>query len=184
TRSAIATIQAVREEIERIRASEVTEEELKTARDAVLNHLAFAFDSKAKVFDFLLNLEYYGYPKDFVPQLQKGLMAVTRADVLRAAKAHLDPGRLAVLVVGSPDDFAEPLTALGPVTPIPLTIAPPKAETVKAVPSSLERGKQLLDRAQRAMGGVERLAAVRDMIQVTEYQFVGVTGGSARETDR
>jgi len=38
---------------------------------------------------------------------------VTRDDVLRAARSHIDPDRQVVLVVGSPKEFDAPLDSLG-----------------------------------------------------------------------
>jgi len=64
----------------------------KTAKDTALNSLVFAFDTKAKTLGRILNYEYYGYPRDFIQQYQRALEAVTRADVLRAAKRYLARG--------------------------------------------------------------------------------------------
>ena len=125
--STVETIKAIREEVERIRTSEVTEAELRTAKDTALNGLVFAFDTKAKTLGRILTYEYYGYPKDFLQQYQKALAAVTRADVLRVAKEHLDPSKFVLITVGNPQDFGTPLDALGsPVKPIDLTIPPDK----------------------------------------------------------
>ena len=103
--STVETIKAIREEVDRIRTTEVTEEELKTAKDTALNSLVFAFDTKAKTLGRLLTYEYYGYPKDFIQQYQKALAAVTRADVLRVAKEHLDPARFTPRDGGQPAGF-------------------------------------------------------------------------------
>ena len=46
----LATIKAIQEEIERMRSAEVTEEEWRNAREAALNSLVFANDSRAKLF--------------------------------------------------------------------------------------------------------------------------------------
>ena len=87
------TIKAIQEEVERMRTTEVTDEELKTAKDTALNGLIFAFDTKSKTLNRVITYEYYGYPQDFIQQYQKGLAAVTQADVLRVAKEHLDPAK-------------------------------------------------------------------------------------------
>jgi zinc protease len=124
--SIVETLKAIREEVERIRAAEVTEDELRTAKDTALNSMVFAFDTKAKTMDRVLAYEYYGYPKDFLQQYQKGLMAVTRADVLRVAR-HLNPANLGVVIVGNPVMFGQPLeTSGGLVNKLDLTIPGPK----------------------------------------------------------
>jgi Peptidase M16 inactive domain len=184
--STVATMKAIREEVDRIRSTEVTDAELRTAKDTALNSLVFAFDTKAKTLSRMLTYEYYGYPKDFMQQYQKGLQAVTRADVLRVAKEHLDPSKFVLIAVGNPQDFGTPLDALGsPVTAIDLTIPQPKTEAAPITPASLEKGKQLLQRAQQAVGGADRLAAIKDSTQVWQYQVTSPQGSMAlKETDQ
>ena len=104
--STAETIRAVREEIERIRTTEVSDAELETAKQTALNSLVFAFDTKAKTLGRLLNYEYFSYPRDFIQQYQKALAAVTKADVLRAAKERIHPDQLTIVAVGKPEEFS------------------------------------------------------------------------------
>ena len=184
--STVETLQAIQEEVDRIRTSEVTEEELKTAKDTALNSLVFAFDTKAKTLGRMLTYEYYGYPSDFIQQYQKAIEAVTRADVLRVAKEHLNPADFTIVAVGNPDDFGQPLASLGaPVHTIDLTIPQETPEAAKADAASLEKGKQILARAQQAVGGAGQLAAVKDYIRSYDLQVEPSAGGMlVKETDR
>lgn len=181
--STLETIRAILKEVDRIRTTEVSEEELKTARDTALNSLVFAFDTRAKTLGRLLTYDYYGYPKDFLQQYQKALAAVTRADVLRVAKARLDPENFTIVAVGNPDVFDESLEKLGrPVTPIDLTIAPPVKAANPDAPA-IAMGKQVLARAQAAAGGADKLAAVKDLTQLSVFELVPAAGG-LRVTER
>jgi len=187
--STVETLKAVREEVERIRTSEVTDDELRSAKDTALNSLVFAFDTKSKTILRMLNYTYYGYPRDFIQQYQKALGAVTRADVLRVAKARLNPAEFTVVAAGNPDEFSQPLTALGPVSNIDLTIPePPAPKAAEPDAASLDAGKQLLERAQQAAGGIEKLAAVRDFVQTGIFRIdptVPNGGGiEAKESER
>jgi len=126
------TFRAIQEEVQKIRAAEVTDEELSTAKQTALNGLVFAFDTKSKTLGRVLTYEYYGYPKDFIQQYQKALAAVTKADVLRVAKQRLDPASFTTVAVGNPKDFGKPLEALGgPVKIIDLTIPGAPKESVE-----------------------------------------------------
>ena len=127
----VETVEAIREEAEKIRTTEVTEKELDEAKQAVLNSFVFFFDSSAKILNRVMRYEYFGYPKDFLFQYQKAIAAVTRADVLRVAKEHIHPDELAIVAVGNPKDFGKPLTTLGKVTELDLTIPEPKQESAK-----------------------------------------------------
>ncbi|MGA2740410.1 MAG: pitrilysin family protein, partial [Bryobacteraceae bacterium] len=120
------TLTAIQKEIERIRTSEVTADELDTARQSALNSLVFAFDTKRKTLSRLLNYEYYGYPKDFIERYQKGLEAVTPADVQRVARERVHPAGLTIVAVGKTGEFRKSLATLGlPVSSIDLTIPEP-----------------------------------------------------------
>ena len=173
----VETVEAIRTELDKLRTTEVTEKELNEAKQAVLNSFVFFFDSPAKTLNRVMRYEYYGYPKDFLFQYQKAIASVTRADVLRVAKEHIHPEELSVVMVGNPKELGKPLTALGKVSELDLTIPEPKQELAKADPASLARGKQMLQRAQQAMGGADKLAAVKDMTHTLELALEPAAGG-------
>ena len=162
----VDTLKAVREELDKMRAAEVTDQELQTAKDTVLNGFVFHFDRPSKTLNRLVQYEYHHYPRDFIFQYQKAIAAVTKADVLRVSKEYFKPEELTYVAVGNPQDFGTPLTALGKVEPIDLTIPEPKKETTAAAvdPATREKGKQLLQRVQTALGGADKLAAVKDLV--------------------
>ncbi len=156
-----------------MRSTEVTERELKEAKDGVLNSFVFFFDSPAKTLNRVMRYEYFGYPKDFLFQYQKAITEVTRADVLRVSKERFVPENLAIVAVGNPKEFGKPLSTLGKVNTIDLTIPEPKSETVKPDSASLEHGRELLKRAQQAMGGADKIAGVKDLTQAIEVTMAG-----------
>ena len=122
----VETLQAIREEIEKMRASEVSDDELRIARDKVENSFVFSFDRPSKTLDRVIRYDYFGYPRDFIFRFQKAVESVTKADVLRVCREYFDPKRLTVIAVGNPAGFGRPLTELGlPVRPIDLTIPGP-----------------------------------------------------------
>ena len=184
--STVAVIKAVHEEVERIRTAEVSEDELRTAKDSALNRLAFASGNRRKILNRILSYAYFGYPADFSQQYQKALAGVTRADVLRVAKEYLQPANLTTLVVGDPENFVPPLESLGgTVREIDMTIPEPKAHAVSADAASLEEGKRILARLQSAVGGADKLAAVKDYTAVYEMRLAAASGGETiTETDR
>jgi predicted Zn-dependent peptidase len=164
--STVASIQAALAEVNKIRTVEVTDQELDTAKQSVLNSFVFNFDSPGKTLSRLITYEYYGYPKDFIFQYQKGVQAVTKADVLRVAKQYLKPENIAIVAVGKPSDFGKPLSELGPVKEIDLSIPEPsKPAATPSDSASLTRGRALLQKAQQAIGGADRLASVKDFTQ-------------------
>ena len=128
----VQTLQAVREEIEKMRTSEVTDEEVRIARDKVENSFVFSFDRPEKTIDRVVRYDYFGYPRDFIFQFQKAVQSVTKADILRVCREYWDPKRLTIIAVGNPADFGHSLDELGvPVQPLDLTIPPPPGGPTK-----------------------------------------------------
>jgi hypothetical protein len=176
--STVDMIQGAREEIVRIQTAEVTDKELETAKQSVLNSFVFFFDHPGKILNRMVMYEYHGYPKDFIFQYQKGVEAVTKADVLRVAKEYLKPDNLAIVAVGNPKEFGKPLSTLGSVKEIDLTIpeGKPGAAPAKVDSAAIEKGHKLLQRAQTAAGGAEKLAAVKDTTESVELQMTTPQG--------
>jgi zinc protease len=184
SKSTTEALQAIFDEVNRIRESEVTDDELQTAKDTVLNSFVFNFDKPSKTLSRLVTYEYYGYPKDFIEQYQKAIAAVTRADILRVARARLAPENFTIVAVGNPAEFGKPLTALmRRVEKIDLTIpepaAAPDAAPAKTDAASMEQGRRWLDRARQALGGAAALAAVKDYTTVSQLTIT-TAGGSMK----
>jgi zinc protease len=159
-------IDALYAELEDLKRQPATEEELTRARQTLLNSFIFQFDSKAKILREHMLYEFHGYPLDFLQRYPAGIEKVNAADVARVAEKYVHKDKLAVLVVGKANDFDRPLASLGEVKTIDIAIPPPgaskKKETVAggASPSSSE-GRALFDKAIAAMGGKQKLAAVK-----------------------
>ncbi len=121
----VKAIEAMEQEIKKITEEEVTDEELEIARESFLNSFVFNFDTKGEIIRRLLVYDYYDYPEDFLMKMKEKIEEVNRQDILKVAQKHLRPDSVQVLVVGRPDDFDEPLSALGTVKEIDITIPQP-----------------------------------------------------------
>jgi len=126
SQSTIYAINIMLQELKKITEQEVTDDELAKAKDGYLNSYVFNFESKSQIVNRLMMLAYYGYPPDFTEKQKAGVEKVTKADVLRVAKKYIQPGKVQILVVGKKEDFDKPLSTLGPVNVIDITIPGPK----------------------------------------------------------
>ena len=101
-----------------------TEEELKRAKDNILNSFLFRYDTKDKVLAERVRLEFYGYPADYLETYKAALEKVTVADLDAVAKKYIHPDKYAVLVVGNGPEIKPGLDALkmGPVHNIDISI--------------------------------------------------------------
>ena len=101
-----------------------TEDELKRAKDNILNSFLFRYDTKDKVLAERVRLEFYGYPPDYLETYKAALEKVTLADLNAAAKKYIHPDKYAVLVVGNKSEITPGLDTLkmGPVHEIDIAI--------------------------------------------------------------
>ncbi len=115
-----------------------TAEELKRAKDDILNSFIFQFDTPEKVLREKMAYEFYHYPLDFLERYRTEVEKVTAADVERVAQKYIHKDRLAVLVVGNDAEFDKPLSSLGPVTDVDIAIPPPPASLMKEMQGGTE----------------------------------------------
>jgi zinc protease len=111
---------AVREillEIDRIRDAEVTADELDLATKYLAGVFPIRYETTGAVASALALSAVYGLPDDYFSTYRDQIAAVTRGDVLAAARAHLHPEALQVLAVGDAAAITEPLAALHLGTP-------------------------------------------------------------------
>ena len=129
TKSANLTkaIEAMKTEIAGISERPPTPAEIKRAQESILNSFVFNYDSKRKILAQQMTYVFYGLPADFLEQYRANIEQVKGDDVARVAKKYVHRDQLAILVVGKAAEFDQPLTSLGKVTPIDITILPPPA---------------------------------------------------------
>jgi zinc protease len=177
--STVESIQALDEQIDGLAKNPISDDEIKRAKDSILNSFVFNFDSPEKVLRERMAYEFYGYPADFLERYRAGIEKVGAGDVAKAAAKYLHKDKLAVLVVGNTQEFGTPMSSLGPVTNLDITIPPPpgqKEEAPAAKPAaSNPEGKALAAKVADAMGGLEKLLSVKSL-------RVNFTEGDSGET--
>jgi zinc protease len=113
-----AAAREILNEIERMRAEEIRPEELSLATSYLDGVFPIRYETTDAIAAALANLIIYGLADDYFDRYREHVRAVTAADVLRAAQAHLHPDRVQIVAVGDPSVVRGPLAALGvgPVT--------------------------------------------------------------------
>ncbi|GAB5521285.1 MAG: pitrilysin family protein [Rhodothermales bacterium] len=166
--STVDAAQSVLREVERMREAPPTAEEVQLAKDDYLNSFVFNFDTRSEIVNRMMTYEYYGYPTDFLERVKSGIEATTPDDVLRVSQAYLKPDQATVVVVGNPTEFGEPLTAMGAVNDIDLTI--PTEAPGSISDEDKEAGAVLMAQAVEAMGG-DAFDAIENMqVKTTDVQ--------------
>jgi zinc protease len=166
--STVDAIQALDSELNAIKTSKpATPQEVSESKDAILNRFIFHFDSKDKVLGERMLYEYYGYPADFLERYRAAVEKTKPEDVNRVAQQYIHPGQFAILVVGNQAEFEKPLSSLGPVTTIDITIPPPGAP-VSAAPRPAQsdpKARALVEKFVSSVGGAARLDSVKALHQ-------------------
>ncbi len=178
----VMAIEAILTEVEKMRAEEVTDQELKQAIDGFMNSSVFDYDTKGEILSRALRYEYYDYPQDFVEQLMAGIREVTKADVKRVAAEYLHPDKFTLIAVGKASDFDKPLNTLGDVTEVDITIPAPAPEPVpEAGEADVTKARAILIDAVNAHGGLDNLKEVKNI--VTKGKMMVNTPGGMMELD-
>jgi zinc protease len=97
------TAPAVREvfnELDRMRTTRMTDDELKTSKDAFARSLAGLFETTGQTVATINDLFIYDLPLDFYNSLPARIDAVTAADVQRVAEKYLKPDSTVIVAVG------------------------------------------------------------------------------------
>ena len=165
-----------------------TDAELKLAKDSILNSFVFNNDEPSEVLGQQLAFEYYGQPLDWLDRYRAAVEKVTAADVARVAAKYIHPDRFSIVVVGPGEGRDKPLSALGTVKTLDITIPPPPASapagagasagkpaiapagssgaTAGAAPSAdaKAKGQALLAKAVDGLGGAAALDGVKSYV--------------------
>jgi zinc protease len=185
SQSTVQAIQALHEQIDQLKTKPVTDDEIKRAKDTILNNFVFNFDTPDKVLHERMAYEFYGYPADFLERYRSGIEKVTTADVARVAAKYVHKDQLAVLVAGNTAEFDKPLSSLGPVADVDITIPPPPGESGGEgggggeKKSTNPQGKALAAKVVEALGGEAKLESVKSVkSNFTVTQMAGPMQGT------
>jgi zinc protease len=96
-------IRIANEEIKKIREKGVTEEELKAAKDYLIGSFPMRIDTNRRIAQFLTQVEYFDLGLDYMDRYPDLIRRVTRKDIARVAKTHLQPDKNIVVLVADQD---------------------------------------------------------------------------------
>jgi len=98
----------------------VTDEEIKTAKESLIQGLPQRFASVSAINNAITSLVVQGLPDDYYQTYAKNVSAVTKEDLLRVAKQYIDLNHLAIVIVGNRSEVEAALKAtnIAPITVI------------------------------------------------------------------
>jgi zinc protease len=95
----------------------ITDDEIKTAKEALIQGLPQRFSSVSAISGAITSLVTQGLPDDFYQTYAKNVSAVTKEDLLRVAKRYINLNHLAIVIVGDRAAVENSLKATG-IAPI------------------------------------------------------------------
>jgi len=98
--SAGEAIRLAVDEMRKLRAEPVGEQELEDAKNYLIGSYPLRFDTNRRVAGFLTQVEVFGLGLDFADRYGELIGRVSRADVQRVAKEFLHPDQLISVIVG------------------------------------------------------------------------------------
>ena len=110
------TVRAIEEtlrEVEQLLGAGPTDAEVASARDYLAGIFPLELQTTEQLAAKLAELVVHDLPDDYFEHYRSRILAVTPADVLRVARAHVRPGDLTIVVVGEADTLEPELTAAG-----------------------------------------------------------------------
>jgi len=110
----------IKDIIRDLQTNPVSDEEIETAKNSIINSFVFNFEQNVQVMSRLMTLKLQGYADNYLDAYIDNIRKVTKQDILEAAKKYMDPARTIVVVVGDEKRFDRPLSSLGPVKTIDL----------------------------------------------------------------
>ena len=119
--STMDVVETMRRIMAQMREEPVTDAELELAKESLINSFVFAFTDTHDVVTQIMRLDFYEYPEGYLESFRDRVAAVSKEDVLRVAREHLNPERQKIVLVGDRSAFNESLEALGiPVETVPV----------------------------------------------------------------
>lgn len=94
-------------ELNRIRDEKILPEELDDAKSFLTGVFPIRAETQEGLTNLIVNQELYGLPHDYLQTYRHHVGAVTIDDVQRAAKEHIHPENLAIVIVGDASEILE-----------------------------------------------------------------------------
>jgi hypothetical protein len=165
----VEAVNAILGAAEQVRNGGVTDAAIEAARKIATSGLISQFPSAMARLSVDESARRSGIGSDFAAGHWRALQSATRADVLRVARSLLDPQVLHIVVAGNATLLNRPVSEVRePVKQIDLSI--PAAQPLQAStdPAAIEQGKAWFARLQSALGGIDKILAIKDLEVVSK----------------
>ena len=173
------------DEMTRLQKQRVSERELADAQAYLTGSFPLTIETPGAIALQVLNAVVYGLDLQELQTFRERVNAVTVDDIQRVAKAYLHPDRLSIVLVGDANKFQRQLAGVGfdqveriPVSELDLSAVELRKKVPAGggrlqpagfqSPAKPESTRELIDRAVRGKGGVEKLRSIQTIHAVSD----------------
>lgn len=149
-------------EMNRMRDEKVTDTELTQFKNIVTGSFARSLEQPGTIGQFALNIARYKLPKDYYATYLQKVSEVTTADVLEMSKKYITPKNAYIVVVGDKSAVADKLKAFATSGEVDFYDMYGSKIQVATAAADMTAEK-VIDRYVEAIGGKDKLAAVKDL---------------------
>jgi zinc protease len=166
-------------EIKRIRAAKVSDEELKTAKALYNGSFALGLEDPARMATFASTILINNLPADFYKTYLQRVNAVTADDVLRVARKYMNYDNTRIVVVGNASQMLAGLKKLGYPVKLYDAYANPVVEGAQAKGVADVKASDVVKNYIEAIGGAAELRKITSytatMTMATQGMNLNVT---------
>jgi zinc protease len=175
-----SSIVEILKEIDKIRDTPVTAEELKNAKAKYVGSFVMALEAPVTIARYALNIETEGLPKDFYKTYLEKINAITIADVQNAAQKYFSSDNTRIVVIAKGSEVLENLEKIsvnGKTIPVKY-FDKYAAETEKPnYEANMPEGvgiNDVMNKYINAIGGKTELESVTSYMLIAEAEMQGM----------
>jgi predicted Zn-dependent peptidase len=109
----IAAAQAILKIDQEVQEAPFSAREISDAKESIRNRFVENFTSSAQIATYRINLDYFGFPGDYLDTYTQKIAGVSAEDLSRVGRQYLHPEHPTILVMGDLSTFDKPLSTLG-----------------------------------------------------------------------
>lgn len=107
------SISLIIEELKKITTELITDEELETVKNYMTGVFPLQLETANAVASRVINLKLYNLPKDYYNKYVSKISALSKEDILKAAKKYINPEKLYIIVSGDAAAISDKLKKFG-----------------------------------------------------------------------
>ena len=153
-------------------AEEATEDELASAKAAIMGSFARSLESPQTIAGFAINTARYNLPDDYYSGYLKRLDAVTIADVKAMAEKYIRPENANIIIVGKAREIASKVEKFGKVQYVDVYGNPYEPAAESLLPEGLTADK-VIENYLTAIGGKENITKIKNIKTVYTGSMMG-----------